>query len=79
MRPGGVWKHTMHGPDGTDYPNKSVFIEVVKPERIVFKHGGSKEGGPGPLFKRPGHSKSRATRPGSRCDRCSRPPPIATE
>ncbi|HMD55276.1 MAG TPA: SRPBCC domain-containing protein, partial [Phycisphaerae bacterium] len=40
VRPGGVWHHTMHGPDGTDYPNKSVFTEVVKPERIVFSHGG---------------------------------------
>ncbi|HEX4413473.1 MAG TPA: SRPBCC family protein [Lacipirellulaceae bacterium] len=44
VRPGGVWKHTMHGPDGTDYPNKSTFIEVVKPERIVMAHGGSTEG-----------------------------------
>jgi uncharacterized protein YndB with AHSA1/START domain len=44
VRPGGVWRHTMHGPDGVDYPNKSVFIEVVKPERIVFSHGGGKKG-----------------------------------
>lgn len=34
----------MHGPDGTDYPNQSVFTEVVKPERICFSHVGSKEG-----------------------------------
>jgi len=46
VRPGGIWKHVMHGPDGTDYPNKSIFTEVVKPERIVFTHGGAKEGGP---------------------------------
>jgi uncharacterized protein YndB with AHSA1/START domain len=46
VRPGGIWKHTMHGPDGTDYPNYSVFKEVVKPERLVFSHGGSKKGGP---------------------------------
>ena len=51
VRPGGVWKHVMHGPDGTDYPNKSVFIEVVKPERIVYSHGGGKEGGPGAHFE----------------------------
>jgi uncharacterized protein YndB with AHSA1/START domain len=44
VRPGGVWKHTMHGPDGVDYPNKSTFIEVVKPERIVMQHGGGTEG-----------------------------------
>ena len=28
----------MHAPDGTDYPQESVFVEVVKPERIVFDH-----------------------------------------
>ena len=50
VRPGGVWSHTMHGPDGTDYPNKSTFIEVVKPERIVYKHGGGKEGAQGVSF-----------------------------
>ena len=46
VRPGGVWIHVMHGPDGTDYPNHSVFQEVVYPERIVFAHGGRKPGGP---------------------------------
>jgi uncharacterized protein YndB with AHSA1/START domain len=50
VRPGGVWKHVMHGPDGTDYPNKSVFKEVVKPERLVYSHGGGKKGGPGVNF-----------------------------
>lgn len=39
LRPGGVWIYTMHGPDGTDYPNECKFIEVVKPERIVHLHG----------------------------------------
>ena len=38
MRPGGVWRFVMHGPDGVDYKNESVFVEVVKPERIVFQH-----------------------------------------
>ena len=50
VRPGGVWKHVMHGPDGTDYPNSSVFKEVVKPERIVYSHGGGKKGEPGAHF-----------------------------
>jgi uncharacterized protein YndB with AHSA1/START domain len=45
VRPGGAWRHTMHGPDGADYPGKSVFSEVVKPERIVLTHSGGKEGG----------------------------------
>jgi uncharacterized protein YndB with AHSA1/START domain len=50
VRPGGVWKHVMHGPDGTDYPNKSIFKEVVKPERIVYSHAGGKRGDRGAGF-----------------------------
>jgi len=50
VRPGGVWKHVMRGPDGVNYPNRSIFTEVVKPERIVFSHGGEREGGPGVNF-----------------------------
>ena len=38
MRPGGHWRFVMHGPDGVDYKNHSVFVEVVHPERIVFDH-----------------------------------------
>jgi len=38
LRPGGVWRFVMHGPDGVDYKNKSVFVEIVEPERIVFQH-----------------------------------------
>ena len=51
LRPGGIWSHTMHSPDGTDYPNRSVFVQIVKPERIVFSHGGGREGGPGAHFQ----------------------------
>jgi uncharacterized protein YndB with AHSA1/START domain len=46
VQPGGLWTLIMHGPDGTDYPNHSVFQEVVYPERLVFVHGGSRPGGP---------------------------------
>jgi uncharacterized protein YndB with AHSA1/START domain len=38
VRPGGVWQFIMHGPDGKDYKNKSIFQEIVKPERIVYAH-----------------------------------------
>lgn len=38
LRPGGAWRFVMHGPDGTDYANESVFVEVTPPERIVFRH-----------------------------------------
>ena len=40
IKPGGVWRFIMHGPDGRDYPNKIVFIEVVKPELLIYKHSG---------------------------------------
>jgi uncharacterized protein YndB with AHSA1/START domain len=39
FRPGGLWIYTMHGPDGTDYPNEVKFIEIVEPERILHSHG----------------------------------------
>jgi uncharacterized protein YndB with AHSA1/START domain len=50
VRPGGVWKHVMHGPDGANYPNEHVYLEVVPPERLVASHGGHKEGGPATRF-----------------------------
>lgn len=36
VRPGGVWRYTMHGPDGTDYPDRIDFREIVEPERLVY-------------------------------------------
>lgn len=50
LRVGGTWRHVMHGPDGTDYPNRSTFKEIVAPERIVYAHGGGRRGGPGADF-----------------------------
>lgn len=38
FRPGGVWKHVMHGPDGTDYDNEVVYREIVRPEKIAYSH-----------------------------------------
>ena len=38
VRPGGEWRLTMHGPDGRDYKNHIVFDEIVKPERLVYRH-----------------------------------------
>lgn len=39
VQPGGIWCFIMHGPDGTDYDNKITYIEVVRPERLVYLHG----------------------------------------
>ena len=38
FKPGGVWNLTMHGPDGTDYKNRSVFREIVPFRKIVYEH-----------------------------------------
>ena len=35
LRPGGEWNLTMHGPDGTDYKNKSIFKEVIPRKKLV--------------------------------------------
>lgn len=48
LRPGGTWIYTMHGPDGTDYPNTTYYHEVREREALVYDHGAS-EGKP-PLF-----------------------------
>ncbi|HRK07546.1 MAG TPA: SRPBCC family protein [Pseudobdellovibrionaceae bacterium] len=49
LRPGGTWKYTMHGPDGTDYPNITLYHEVEKHARLVYDHGAT-ENTP-PLFR----------------------------
>jgi uncharacterized protein YndB with AHSA1/START domain len=38
VKAGGEWHLIMHGPDGTDYKNKSVFTEVVKYKKIAYQH-----------------------------------------
>ena len=46
VAPGGVWRFIMHAPDGTDYDNRIVYLEVVEPERLVFLHGEDKDDDP---------------------------------
>ena len=36
--PGGEWQLTMHGPDGKNYPNRSIFREIVPHKKIMFQH-----------------------------------------
>jgi uncharacterized protein YndB with AHSA1/START domain len=38
VKNGGKWDLIMHGPDGTDYKNKSIFREVVKHKKLVYEH-----------------------------------------
>jgi uncharacterized protein YndB with AHSA1/START domain len=44
-RPGGIWRFVMHGPDGVDYQNKIVYLEIAKPERLVYDHGDEADAG----------------------------------
>lgn len=39
FRVGGSWTFDMVGPDGTRYPNHSVFKEITPPSRLVYDHG----------------------------------------
>jgi uncharacterized protein YndB with AHSA1/START domain len=45
FRPGGTWVFTMHGPDGTEYPNHVEYREIFPHDRIVMLHG-SRESDP---------------------------------
>ena len=49
LRPGGHWAYTMHGPDGTNWENKTIYHEVEKYQRLVYDHGGNDDRPP--LFR----------------------------
>ncbi len=34
----GIWNFVMHGPDGRDYVNQSIFREIVIAKKIVIEH-----------------------------------------
>lgn len=34
----GIWRFTMHGPDGKDYANDSRFLKIVEPSLVVLNH-----------------------------------------
>lgn len=37
-RPGGTWRYVMHGPDGTDYPNRIVYRELRPVDLMRYRH-----------------------------------------
>lgn len=49
LRVGGFWKYTMHGPDGTNWENRTIYHEVEKYSRLVYDHGGNEDRPP--LFR----------------------------
>jgi uncharacterized protein YndB with AHSA1/START domain len=38
FEPAGAWRFILHGPDGVNYQNDAIFMEIVRPERIVLHH-----------------------------------------
>ena len=52
VRPGGASYIVMKGPDGTEMPNRGVYLEVVKNEKIVFTD--AYESAWVPVFSNPG-------------------------
>jgi uncharacterized protein YndB with AHSA1/START domain len=61
VRPGGVWRFIMHGPDGTDYPNKIVYVEIAPPERLVYDHVSGPPFHVTVLFEEEGAQRTRLT------------------
>lgn len=49
LRPGGHWHYTMHGPDGTDYPNTTYYHVVEPGKKLVYDHGATEDRPP--LFR----------------------------
>jgi uncharacterized protein YndB with AHSA1/START domain len=38
FRPQGRWSYVMHGPQGANYPNESVFLELRAGSKVVIQH-----------------------------------------
>lgn len=49
LRVGGTWRYTMHGPDGTDFPNKTTYHHVEPLRKLVYDHGATDD--TPPLFR----------------------------
>ncbi len=39
VKPGGVWRFVMVGPDGEEYQNRVEYDAVEEPARLVYAHG----------------------------------------
>lgn len=43
---GGEWRYVMHGPDGTDFPNRILYRQIEAPHRLEFLHDAGEEDDP---------------------------------
>ena len=51
LRVGGEWRFTMHGPDGTDWPNRIRYAEIVPNERLAYDHDDGSDAADARRFK----------------------------
>ena len=42
FRVGGIWRHTLHGPDGQDHENEARFTEIEPGARVEYDHNSGK-------------------------------------
>ena len=49
VKPGGLWRYSQPGPDGAHYSFKVKFIEIARPERLVYDFGTDAENAPEPV------------------------------
>lgn len=47
VRVGGRWRFAFFGPDGTKWDSRMVFLEVTRPELLIFEHGADQDDDPG--------------------------------
>lgn len=51
VRPGGRMRIDMRGPDGTSYPMKDIFHEIVEPQRLVLRSTALEDAAGRPLLE----------------------------
>ncbi len=47
VRVGGMWRFVLRGPDGKSWDSRIVFLEIERPELLVFDHGADQDDDPG--------------------------------
>lgn len=48
-QPGGLWRYSQPGPNGTAYPFKISFVEIIPPARLVYDFATDSENAPAPV------------------------------
>jgi uncharacterized protein YndB with AHSA1/START domain len=46
FRVGGLFRFTMHAPDGAEYPNRIMYREIMPTSRLAYRHGSDMDDDP---------------------------------